>query len=192
VIACAFWHGSGAAVRPHTDGMDAGVAALLGALVGSATTLGAAVVNGRMQARVQHVQWRRQHRRDAYVTLLSALHDRDIAMDAILEALRAQQPDRADLDEKVARFIDLAREAHRAVEIVIVEGPPVMVDAADRVIRASEDLSATVRPLVANAHAGTDTDRASDLDRASQQERLLYRAIVDLRTTASEVLNATK
>jgi hypothetical protein len=78
------------------------------------------------------------------------------------------------------------------VEVVIVEGPPVMVEAADRVIRASEDLSATVRRLVASVQEGADTDKASDLDRASQQERLLYRTVVELRTTASEVLDAMK
>ncbi|MGW6202578.1 hypothetical protein ACWF9B_02850 [Streptomyces sp. NPDC055089] len=67
--------------------MDAEVAALLGAAVGSLATLGAAFVTGRAAARSQFDQWRRQHRRDAYVSCLAALYDRDIAMDAISEAL---------------------------------------------------------------------------------------------------------
>ncbi|MCX4850267.1 hypothetical protein [Streptomyces sp. NBC_00893] len=50
--------------------MDSGLAALLGAAVGAATTLGAAVVNGRAQARSQHAHWSRQHRRDAYAGYL--------------------------------------------------------------------------------------------------------------------------
>jgi uncharacterized heparinase superfamily protein len=81
--------------------MDAGIAALLGAALGSLTTLGAAVVNGRAQARTQFAQWRRQHRRDAYAAYLGALHERDIAMDTVLEALRADAP-------------DLVRDAHAA------------------------------------------------------------------------------
>lgn len=76
--------------------MDSGLAAPLGAAVGSATTFGAACVNGRAQARSQHAQWRRQHRRDAYAAYLGALHDRDIAMDAVLDALRSDRPDLAD------------------------------------------------------------------------------------------------
>ncbi|MFI1652384.1 hypothetical protein ACH4XT_36395 [Streptomyces avidinii] len=103
--------------------MDSGLAALLGAAVGSATTLGAAIVTGRVQARSQHAQWSRQHRRDAYAGYLGALHDRDIAMDAVLDALRADAPDLPDLDEKTGRFVTLAREVHRAAEIVILEGP---------------------------------------------------------------------
>ncbi|MGW7328110.1 hypothetical protein ACWGIU_05725 [Streptomyces sp. NPDC054840] len=46
--------------------MDTGPAAWLGAAVGSATTLGAAIVNGRAQARSQHAQWSRRHRHEAY------------------------------------------------------------------------------------------------------------------------------
>jgi hypothetical protein len=111
--------------------MDAGLAALLGAAVGSLTTLGAAIVNARAQARTQHVQWRRQHRRDAYAAYLSALHDRDIVMDEILDALQADQPDLPALDETVRHFIARAREVHRAAEVVILEGPPSIVEAAD-------------------------------------------------------------
>ncbi|MEE1792799.1 hypothetical protein PUR28_18885 [Streptomyces sp. BE308] len=103
--------------------MDSGLAALLGAAVGSAATLGAAIVNGRAQARSQRAQWSRQHRRDAYAGYLSALHDRDIAMDAVLDALRSDQPDLPDVDEKAGRFITLARGVHRACEVVILEGP---------------------------------------------------------------------
>lgn len=112
--------------------MDAGLAALLGAALGSFTTLGAAVVNGRFQVRTQFTQWRRQHRRDAYTGYLGALHDRDIAMDAVLDALRPERPDVADVDAKVRRFVDLAREVHRAMEIVIIEGPP-MAEVAERI-----------------------------------------------------------
>ncbi|MFJ7086388.1 hypothetical protein ACIQU8_24540 [Streptomyces griseus] len=50
--------------------MDSGLAALLGAAIGSVATLGAAMVNGGSQARSQHAQQSRQHRRDAYARYL--------------------------------------------------------------------------------------------------------------------------
>src|SRR5882757_3882662 len=121
----------------QTEPMDAGLAALLGAAVGSVATLGTAIVSGRAQARAQHDQWRRQHRRDAYASYLSALHDRDIAMDAILDALRSDDPDLPDVDEKIRRFIALAREVHRASEVVILEGPASLVKVTERVTHAS-------------------------------------------------------
>ncbi|MFJ9545429.1 hypothetical protein [Streptomyces erythrochromogenes] len=46
--------------------MDAALTALIGAAVGSLATLGSAMLTGRNTARAQFVQWRRQHRRDAY------------------------------------------------------------------------------------------------------------------------------
>ncbi|MFB6579966.1 MULTISPECIES: hypothetical protein [unclassified Streptomyces] len=52
---------------------DSGRAALLGATVGSATTLGAAIVSGRAQERTRHAQWSRQYRRDACAGYLGAL-----------------------------------------------------------------------------------------------------------------------
>lgn len=171
--------------------MDAGVAALLGAAVGSVATLGAAIVSGRAQARAQHAQWRRQQRRDAYVGLLRALHDRDLAMDEILAALGAET-DLDGLDGKVDRFVQLAREVHRAVEIVIVEGPPAMAAAASRVIHASEDLSAAVRRTIAGSRASDDSNRSDDLDLARHRERLMYQTIVDLRTEAAKTLDSRR
>lgn len=126
--------------------MDAGLAALLGTAVGSFATLGAAMVSGRAAARSQFSQWRRQHRRDAYAKYLGALHDRDIAMDAVLDALRPDIPDLRDVDENVQRFVTLAREAHRAVEIVVLEGPTSVVEAAAQVTRASGELADVTLP----------------------------------------------
>lgn len=171
--------------------MDAGVAALLGAAVGSVATLGAAIVSGRAQARAQYSQWRRQQRRDAYVALLGALHDRDLAMDEILAALDAET-DLDGLDGKVERFVHLAREVHRAVEIVIVEGPPAMADAASQVVHASEDLSEVVRRMTADPRASDDPSRADDLDLAHRREHLMYQTIVDLRAAAAKILDSPK
>lgn len=168
--------------------MDSGLAALLGAAVGSATTLGAAIVNGRAQSRSQHAQWSRQHRRDAYAAYLSALHDRDIAMDAILDALRSDQPDLPDIDEKTGRFITLAREVHRAGEVVILEGPTALAEVAERVGKASTDLSHVMRRMAENAHAGITTHKAEDTALAADRERNLYQAVKDFRLAARSTI----
>ncbi|WP_331738798.1 proline dehydrogenase [Streptomyces sp. NBC_01276] len=171
--------------------MDSGLAALLGAAVGSVTTLGAAIVNGRAQARSQHAQWSRQHRRDAYAGYLSALHDRDVAMDAVLDALRSDQPDLPDINEKTGRFITLAREVHRACEVVILEGPAPLAEVAERVTNASSDLSRVMRRLAENAHAGDTTRKAEDTALAVERERTLYQAVKDFRLAASSVIGGT-
>jgi hypothetical protein len=168
--------------------MDAGLAALLGAAVGSAATLGAAIVSGRAQARAQHDQWRRQHRRDAYASYLSALHDRDIAMDAILDALRVNEPDLPDIDEKTHHFITLAREVHRAAEVVILEGPASLAEAAERITHASSDLSHVMRRMVERAHTGDTTHIAEDTALATEREQVLYRTVKDFRLAARSTI----
>lgn len=170
--------------------MDAGLAALLGAVVGSLASVGAAFVSGRAQARSQYAQWRREQRRDAYVALLGALHDRDLAMDEILAALR-ERADPYGLDGKVERFVRLAREVHRAVEVVLVEGPPAMADAVSRVNHASEDLSEVVRGMVADAKRSGEPAGTDELDLAQQREHRLYQTIVDLRAEAAKILDAS-
>ncbi|NMO34599.1 proline dehydrogenase [Streptomyces sp. GMY01] len=168
--------------------MDAGLAALVGAAVGSLATIGAAWVNGRATARSQFDQWRRQHRRDAYANYLGALHDRDIAMGAVLGALQPETPDLRDVDEKVHRFVTLAREVHRAAEVVILEGPLSAVESADRVARASGDLSSVMRRMVENAHAGDSSQKVADTALAAEREHALYQAVKNFRAAAGDVL----
>ncbi|MEU6310680.1 proline dehydrogenase [Streptomyces sp. NPDC047014] len=172
--------------------MDSGLAALLGAAVGSATTLGAALVNGRTQARSQHAQWSRQHRRDAYAGYLRALHERDIAMDTVLDALRTDQPDLPDVDERIGRFVTLAREVHRACEVVILEGPAPLADAAERVTHASADLAEVMRRMAENARAGDTTHRAADTALGVERERHLYEAVKHFRTAARNAIDRTR
>ncbi|MFF4173788.1 proline dehydrogenase [Streptomyces sp. NPDC001744] len=172
--------------------MDAGLAAVLGTVVGSLATLGAAVVSGRVAARSQFDQWRRQHRRDAYANYLGALHDRDIAMDAILDALKAHDPDLQDVDEKVQRFITLAREVHRAAEVVIIEGPSSVVEAADHVAQASRVLSGVMRRMVQDAHVGDDSHLAANTALATGKEHILHQAVKSFRSAAGDILNSPK
>ncbi|NED02530.1 proline dehydrogenase [Streptomyces sp. SID6648] len=164
--------------------MDSGLAALLGAAVGSAATLGAAIVNGRAQARSQHAQQSRQHRRDAYARYLSALHDRDLAMDAVLDALRPDRPDLTAVEELTARFVTLAREVHRTCEVVILEGPASVAAVAERVTNASADLAYVMRTMAEDARAG-DTARKAELSAlATERKRALYEAVKEFRLAA--------
>ncbi|MET7572923.1 proline dehydrogenase [Streptomyces sp. NPDC005492] len=171
--------------------VDAGLAALLGAAVGSLATVGAASVSGRATARRQFDQWLRQHRRDAYANYLSALPDRDLAMDAVLDALQPETPDLRDVNEKVRRFVALAREVHRAAEVVILEGPLSTTEAADCVARASRDLSSVMRRMVQNAHAEDSSQKAADTALASGREHALHQAVTDFHAAASSVLGNT-
>ncbi|WP_432006882.1 proline dehydrogenase [Streptomyces parvus] len=164
--------------------MDSGLAALLGAAVGSAATLGAAIVNGRAQARSQHAQQSRQHRRDAYARYLSALHDRDLALDAVLDALRPDRPDLATVEERTARFVTLAREVHRTCEVVILEGPATVAAVAERVANASADLSYVMRSMAEDARTGDTTRKAGHAALATERERVLYEAVKEFRLAA--------
>ncbi|MFB7399081.1 proline dehydrogenase [Streptomyces rubiginosohelvolus] len=164
--------------------MDSGLAALLGAAVGSAATLGAAIVNGRAQARSQHAQQSRQHRRDAYARYLSALHDRDLAMDAVLDALRPDRPDLTVVKDLTARFVTLAREVHRTCEVVILEGPATVAAVAERVTNASADLSYAMRNMAEDAHAGDTARKAEHTALATERERALYEAVKEFRLAA--------
>ncbi|MET9497848.1 proline dehydrogenase [Streptomyces sp. NPDC006552] len=168
--------------------MDAGLAALVGTVVGSLGTLGAAVATGRVQARAQHEQWRRQHRRDAYARYLSALHDRDIALDSVRDALGRDEPVPADVDEKAAAFVALAREVHRATEVVILEGPASFTAVTERVTHASQDLSRIVRQMIGDARAGDTTRKAAATAAAVRREHVLYQAIKDFRRAARDVV----
>jgi hypothetical protein len=138
--------------------MDAGLTALLGAAVGSLATPSPAMVTGRAAARSQFGQWRRQHRRDAYANYLGAVYDRDVALDAVRDALRADRPDLRDVDEKMERFAALVRSAHRAAEFVILEGAPSVVEALCGVVHAADDLAEIMRRMLRDAPT-EDTSR---------------------------------
>ncbi|MFK0113817.1 proline dehydrogenase [Streptomyces sp. NPDC091217] len=168
--------------------MDAGLTALLGAAVGSLATLGSAMVAGRAAARSQFGQWRRQHRRDAYANYLCALYDRDVALDAVRDALRVDRPDLRDVDEKMEHFVAQARGVHRAAELVILEGPTSVVEALYGVVHASDGLAEVVRRMVRDARAEDTSAKAADTALAAEQEHLLYQAVKHLRVAASDVL----
>ncbi|MFB6640242.1 proline dehydrogenase [Streptomyces chartreusis] len=168
--------------------MDAGLAALLGAAIGSAASLGAASVSGRIQARSQHDQWRRQVRREAYTQYLAALHDRDVAMDDVLRALEADSPDRMVVDERVQRFITLARVVHRAAEVVLLEGPPAVGETVGKVAEASSSLSSVMQRMVGDARSGDTSRKSADSALAAERSSHLWESVKQFRAVARDVL----
>jgi hypothetical protein len=109
-------------------------------------------------------------------------------MDAVLDSLRSDQPDLPDIDEKTGRFITLAREVHRAGEVVILEGPASLAEVAQRVTNASSDLSHVMRRMAENARAGNTTHKAEDAAIAAERERTLYQAVKDFRLAARSTI----
>lgn len=170
------------------DPMDAGLAALLGAAVGSLTTLGTAMVSGRSAARTQFAQWRRQHRRDAYAGYLAAVYDRDIALDAVRDALRTDRPDPGALDERLEHFDARVRDVHRAAEFVLLEGPEPVVQALYRTVHAADALAETIRRMTQDAHTGDTTRKEADTALATEREHALYQSVKALRAAAAGAL----
>ncbi|WP_109508469.1 proline dehydrogenase [Nocardioides speluncae] len=169
--------------------MDAGLTALLGAAVGSLATLGSAMLTGRAAARSQFGQWRRQHRRDAYAAYLGAAYDRDVAADAVRDALATDRPDLEDVDAKMEYFEAQVRGVQRAAEIVILEGPQVVVEALYGVVHAADDLAEVMRRMVRDAHAENTSRKAADTTLASAREHALYQSVKGLRAAATGVLD---
>ncbi|MFG2985755.1 proline dehydrogenase [Streptomyces sp. NPDC048258] len=169
--------------------MDSGLAALVGAAIGSAASLGAAFVSGRVQARSQHAQWRRQVRRDAYTQYLTALHARDVALDEVLRALGPDAHALHTVDERVRDFVSLARQVHRSAEVVLLEGPASMADAVSRVSDASAALSEVMRTMVARAQEGDTSRYREDSALASERSAALWDAVGRLRLAGREVLD---
>jgi hypothetical protein len=150
------------------------------------------MVTGRAAARSQFGQWRRQHRRDAYANYLGAVYDRDVALDAVRDALSADRPVLRDVDEKMERFATQVRGVHRAAEFVILEGPPSVVESLYRVVHTADDLTNVIRRMVRDAHAGDTSRKAADTALAAEREDLLYQAVKGLRAAASDVLDDSR
>ncbi|MEV6507274.1 hypothetical protein AB0M61_14250 [Streptomyces sp. NPDC051642] len=109
-------------------------------------------------------------------------------MDAVLDALRSDEPELPCVDEEIRRFIALAREVHRAAEVVILEGPASLVKVTERVVDASSGLSEVMRRLADNARAGDVTRKAEDMALAAERERGLYQEVRAFRLAARGVI----
>ncbi|MGA5506211.1 hypothetical protein [Streptomyces umbrinus] len=161
--------------------MDAGLAALLGAAIGSLGTGAAALVTGllgrgqtRMQLRAEHARLLREPRRSAYVAFtqcfqeVHALHT-EAAISASAAA-EAGEPDRGRLLRDAGGTYERAGERlhgelQQRQSAVTVEGPPVVTTAAfeaeDALLASRVELSRWIRQLEHGATA-EDHERMAD------------------------------
>ncbi|MEU0248304.1 hypothetical protein ABZ192_29045 [Streptomyces sp. NPDC006235] len=147
--------------------MDAGgvalvgaVAAVVGAAVGAGGAIGSAIVSGRKQATTQHQHWRRQIRRDAYVSFLGCI----APFQEIWRANRERDLLREDLPTGHAdRLRGLVRDLDKAALVIELEGPPSVARSARAVERclAEWQASTAVEALRAMRGAAPRTDLPS-------------------------------
>jgi hypothetical protein len=78
-----------------------------------------------------------------------------------------------------------------ALGSLTIEGPPSMVEAAERVQLASEGLSEVMRRMVRDAHAADAGRKTEDEAAAGERERRLYEQVKEFRAKARDVLAGT-
>ncbi|MFF5001532.1 hypothetical protein ACFY3G_01780 [Streptomyces phaeochromogenes] len=161
--------------------MDAGLAALLGAAVGTLGTSGAALVTGflgrgqaRMQLRAEHARLLREPRRSAYVAFsqcfqeVHALHAE--AAKSASAAAEAGEPDRGrllrDANSAYVRAGErLYGELQQRQSAVVVEGPPAVTAAAfeaeNALLASRTEVYRWIRHLEGGA-ATEEHERAAD------------------------------
>ncbi|MBB1245842.1 hypothetical protein GL263_20125 [Streptomyces durbertensis] len=131
--------------------MDQGLAALLGATVGVLGTIAASMISSAStrrqwegQARVEHAQWRRQLRRDAYSAFLAPAHEARSALKAAARALIGDRPDTAEADRRLRIAQDQLVLVQVAWASLAVEGPDSVERAAHSVHLALHSMHTTL------------------------------------------------
>jgi len=117
--------------------MDQGLAALLGATVGVVGTVVASAISSGStrrqmegQAKVEHSQWRRQLRRDAYSAFLAPANESRSALKTAARALVGDAPDVAEADRRLQIAQDQLVLVQAAWAGLAVEGPESVEQAA--------------------------------------------------------------
>jgi hypothetical protein len=154
----------------HSILMDAGVAAVLGAVVGVAGTMGAAALgwlSARSQLRAQRAvdydERRRQARRDAYAAFLEHLSRARVPLMESLEALEQPLP---DLDA-ILRRLEAAQ--HEAVlndsvsYVVMLEGPAKVAEIATGTMEAVTAMNGLIREHCKRVSEGEDAAETKHL-----------------------------
>lgn len=125
--------------------MDAGVAALLGAVVGgllgAGGTLGAAALTGRAQGVSQHAQWRREGRRAAYSAFIAAVTAHQQAANELMLLMDADVIDTTRVHSVLASVKELEAAVSASAPVVIVEGPAQVGQLAGRLAHQSLELT---------------------------------------------------
>jgi hypothetical protein len=130
--------------------MDAGLAAVLGALAGSVATIGAAIATGwaqregaRITARSEHRRERREPRHDLYKEFISKANLIKHQAGTYVALEDGLTPDYVDEDQ--ARFmLDSSSEIEKKATEVALAGPKKVTEAVLSIARLSNELAITV------------------------------------------------
>lgn len=176
--------------------MDGGVAALLGAAVGAVGTgIGAclafvaSIKQARIQARAEHAQWRRQVRRDTYLTFHALVEDAYNRNWDILEEMSLQgalTPPHVPVSLHEARQIAGAEfePIRRARGAVYVEGPEEMralAAALDQAVHIALDEVAQLK--------ASSTPEMEAIHRVDAEWRDVFRGADEFLAAAAQVLD---
>ncbi|MFJ2023369.1 hypothetical protein ACIODW_06060 [Streptomyces sp. NPDC087897] len=181
--------------------MDAGIAAVLGAVVGALGTGGAGVIAAllaksqvRMQIQAEHARMIREPRKQAYASYAeSAKKDYERLSEARLSLELAAQYEsrREELLTKIGGLIDESYEhANTVLETweaqVYIEGPHAVVQATVRLGNCFVDL----RSVLLENHGKIEDGEEADLDVVREKHAAVHMAYLDYLYRASAALNA--
>lgn len=156
--------------RPEHDAMDAGTAAVLGALAGSVATIGAALATGwaqregaRIVARSEHRRQRREPRNGAYKSFITAASQMSDQVGIFTVSYEAFPYDRIDV-LFAARCEEAADRVKSTWVDVALAGPKEVTEIASRIDRLSNALVVRIAGLnqLLNPETRALTDAAYD------------------------------
>ncbi|MFF1377548.1 hypothetical protein [Streptomyces sp. NPDC058308] len=149
--------------------MDAGIAAVCGALAGSVATIGAAFAAGwwqregaRIAVRAEYRRERRQPRHDAYKELISAASE-------IMELSKYSNPGQSEFDEPFEAAIVRLKETW--LEIALL-GPQNVVDLGSEVQRAALEMKRKARYMVLVGNRVAETPEEEGRNVVAFSERM--------------------
>jgi hypothetical protein len=134
--------------------MDAGVAAVLGAAVGVAGTLGASTLawfSARSQLLAKHLidysERRRQARRDAYAAFLGNLSRVRASLRGCLDDLRQRSPDLSAIVDRLEESQGQAVLDDSFLYVVMLEGPAKVAEIASGAMEALDAMNGLIRNI---------------------------------------------
>ncbi|MET7715155.1 hypothetical protein [Streptomyces sp. NPDC005407] len=177
--------------------MDQGVAALLGAAVGVLGTVATSAISGWLgrqqvetQARVDHAQWRRQVRRDAYSAFLAPANESRNALKLAARALIGEV-DVGVADRKLQVAQDHLQAVQAAWASLAVEGPESVEQAARSVKTGLHSMHTTLLAWLDSAEGAPDRN-VKFVERHAVEVTTLSERIANFTVAARSALDETE
>ncbi|WP_228566200.1 hypothetical protein [Nocardia sp. SYP-A9097] len=140
------------------------------------------------EVRLEHLRWRRERRQHAYLELLEALSAADRANQHYFRGLQgATGPTQVD-EARLAEIRQLFKNAEQVFYKVVLEGPPDVAEAAQRLIDHCGSLIGEVREF-AGAQAEMVVDLVDRSDAVEMAGRSFMATQREFLSTASSALD---